>query len=396
MKTGLKRLFSAAIGISILASSCGRTVIPSLPGQNPNIPGQNYYDPVQNGRYNPSPDTHGYTPNQSRTRLQDKSFAVLKNTFLRVDPEIGIFIKHLEGELEPKRQGDPVIFDDIRSFVYHVYRGQMTIDGANITRLMNKYVFNYPGSPLKDLKVEFLPGRIRMSGKMKQAMLWIPFEQEGPAHAMPDGNIKLVPDKIIAGGLPSKGLMDFIGLKTDTLLKLNESRGVKIQGNEIIMYPTRMFPPPAMTGRVVNVQTETDALHISWNTGQRVPFKQVPDARSPNYMHSYGGNLLMMNELHRDADLQMVDMDPSNPFDFFLEKYKDHLGAGYVKMVKHSGTLITLMPDYPKVAETDIWDQYPGGSPRQNYNPGPPTTILPAGYNSQGYARTQTYRNRRR
>lgn len=361
MKQMIKKVLGTTLWLSLALTGCGG-------GSPNNVYQAQPYDPLKNSTYVPKADTFGYDPT-TPPAYKGPTFVVMKNMFLRVDPEIGVFIKDMEGELEPKRKGDPVMFDDIRSFICHVYRSQKIIDGKNITTLMNKYVFNYPDAPLKDIQVQFMPGKIKMSGKMKQ-IVWVPFEMEGSANAGPDGNIYMVPDKIVAAGISSKGLMDFIGLKTSALINLNAERGVKIEGNTVVMYPTKMFPPPALTGRVVSVSIAQDAFTMNFDTGKRIPRRTPLDTRVQNYQYVYGGNILIANELHRGAELQMIDMDQSNAFDFYLAEYAKHLKAGYVKVANDTGGLLTLMPDYTKIATADLWAGYPGGNPLRRGVPG--------------------------
>jgi len=336
----------------LLITACGGDRSDTL------VPGMPYYNPNQDNQYNPKPDTHGYNPAQPGS----SSFSVLKNVFLRVDPEIGVNISHLEGRLEPKRAGDPVIFDDVRSFVFNIYAGQLAIDAANITRLKNKYTFNYPDSPLKDIEISFTPGRISMKGKMKQ-VIWVPFEMEGTVQPAHDGTLIMIPDSIRVAGIPAKGLMDAVGLQTSKLLKLAGDRGVQLQGNNILLDCTKLFPPPQINGKIVAVDVQSNQLVLHFDNGQRAPKRLPPDISARSYMHVYGGNFLIMNELQRGAELQMVDMNPADPFDFYLGEYKRHLKAGYVKVMNDMGSLITLMPDYSKISSTNVWDQYPGGQP---------------------------------
>lgn len=325
---------------------------------NPLLPSLPPYDPTQDNVYQPAPDTHGYQPDMPRTT----TYTVLKNVFLRVDPEIGATVKYLEGRLEPKRAGDPLIFDDPRSFVTHVARGELIVDSANITRLKNKYTFNFPDSPIKDVQVDFLPGKLRMSGKMKQ-IFWVPFTMEGTMMPTPDGKLQLVPDSIIAAGIQVKSIMDLLGLTTGKLISMTPERGLTFQGNVVILDLAKLFPPPQVQGHVVAVDVQQGFMRLFFDSPERIPQRVLPERSSQNFMYVFGGNVLMMNELHREAEMQMVDLDPSDPFDFFMEEYKRHLRAGYVKAVNDRGTLLTLMPDYTKIDQTDIWDKFPGGRP---------------------------------
>lgn len=353
MKKILKSVVLAALSAQLL-SACGGGSRMS----NPLYPDLPVYDPNQNNTYNPAPDTHGYNP----TTPSDPTYAVMKNIFLRVDPEIGIMIKNLEGRLEAKRKGDPVIFDDVKSFVTHVYRAEMEIDQENITRLKNKYTFNYPDAPIKEVKVEFMPGMIRMSGKMKQ-VIWVPFQMEGTITPTSDGKLIMTPNSIKVSGIPMKSIMDMVGLTTSKLLSMSPERGLTFQGNNALLDPSKLFPPPMILGKVVAAELQQGKMRLIFDSPQRVPPRPVPDQGAANWLHTYGGNTLIMNELQRGSEIQMVDMNPATPFDFYLGGYRQHLKAGYVKVHNDQGTLITLMPDYTSLGKTEVWDGYPGGKP---------------------------------
>ena len=65
----------------------------------------------------------------------------------------------------------------------------------------------------------------------------------------------------------------------------------------------------------------------------------------------YRGGILGFGKLTmHDTDLRMIDADPSDPFDFFPDHYKDQLVAGYSKTTV-SGGLQVYMPDYSKVSK---------------------------------------------
>jgi hypothetical protein len=52
----------------------------------------------------------------------------------------------------------------------------------------------------------------------------------------------------------------------------------------------------------------------------------------------------------RDADLELLDSAPSDPFDFSIDHYNEQLVAGYSKMTQ-SGGLCVHMPDYDKLKQ---------------------------------------------
>src|SRR5262249_42009941 len=67
-----------------------------------------------------------------------------------------------------------------------------------------------------------------------------------------------------------------------------------------------------------------------------------------NYM-AYHGNQLRFGKLTMsDADLTLVDMNPQDPFDFYLDHYREQLQAGYAKIAPNFG-LRVYMKDFNKV-----------------------------------------------
>ena len=299
-----------------------------------------YYDSQQDQQYIPAP--------QPYTKPGERSKVFIKNLFFRVEKNIAVNIEDLYGELEAKRPPDPILFDDVRSFYLHLHKGKIVITEPSIKVLMNEYVLNYPGCPLSDIDVKFTTGKMKITGKMKK-IITLSFEMEGMSVPTADGLIKFIPDSIKAAGIPAKGLMDFLGMEVAGMMNINENRGIKIDGNAMIMDCKKMFPPPTLIGKVVGVELQEGKKILYFDDGIKPPTPKLPDPTVQNYMYITGGTVKMMNEVHSNANLLMVDMDPSDLFDFYMKEYKRHLRAGYVKVMDDRGTLITPMPDYAKM-----------------------------------------------
>lgn len=52
-----------------------------------------------------------------------------------------------------------------------------------------------------------------------------------------------------------------------------------------------------------------------------------------------------------DTDMVLIDLDPKDPFDFYLDHYKEQLVAGYTKETMNFG-LRVFMRDYHKLRRT--------------------------------------------
>jgi len=96
---------------------------------------------------------------------------------------------------------------------------------------------------------------------------------------------------------------------------------------------------------VVSVRIEGDKIIQIFGGSDSRPVKNI---RAGNYM-AYKNNRLRFNKLlMNDVDLILIDMNPSDPLDFYLEHYREQLAAGYTKTTLDSG-LRVYIKDYNKL-----------------------------------------------
>src|SRR5687767_11908260 len=74
----------------------------------------------------------------------------MMNVRLHLDSGVVLNIRRLRGEMVSQAHTPPV-FDDPRSYVLHVFSGDLSLDMTSLTNLMNRHVFAYEGAPLKDI-----------------------------------------------------------------------------------------------------------------------------------------------------------------------------------------------------------------------------------------------------
>lgn len=80
---------------------------------------------------------------------------------------------------------------------------------------------------------------------------------------------------------------------------------------------------------------------------------QAQDIRFPvpekdNFQYFHGGELTFGKLTMHDTDLEIIDQDPRDPFDFHLEQYNRHLVADYSKNTPEHG-LRVFMPDFTRI-----------------------------------------------
>jgi hypothetical protein len=153
----------------------------------------------------------------------------------------------------------------------------------------------------------------------------------------------LRPSKIEAAYVPVKGLMRVFGIEMESVLDLQGACGMTTEDNALLLDPGALAPPPAMEGKLAGVEVLDDRLALRFGEPPAAPAAGGDDR--PGYIAFRGGTLRFGKLTMTDTDLRLIDDDPEDPFEFFLERYDDQLVAGYSKTTKDKG-LRTYLPDY--------------------------------------------------
>jgi hypothetical protein len=170
----------------------------------------------------------------------------------------------------------------------------------------------------------------------------------GTISATPDGKIRIHPTEMKAAHLPVKGLMKLFGLDMAKLINTRKTKGVSVDDNDILLDPAQMLPPPRLRGHITAVRVQGDQIIQIFGKEMRHPATE--QSRS-NYM-AYRGGILRFGKLTmNNVDMQLIDADPRDPFEFYPDHYSDQLVAGYSKTTA-SGGLRVYMPDYNKISKS--------------------------------------------
>jgi hypothetical protein len=316
-------LFAAAVVLVSCATSDNQTRPSSQP------PAQSEAKP---------PEIH--EPVEAETQVE------MVNVNIHLDPVLILHIRHLVGKFLPTRKGQPPTFDDKLSYIVAIDSAEVGVTMASMTYAMNTYVFGDRDAPLKNLQLSREGSEIKQSGTLKKG-IGIPFEMVGAMSPTPDGKIRIHPTQMRAAHLPVKGLMKLFGLDMAKMINTRNTKGFTVDDNDVILDPTLMLPPPKMRGRITAIRVEGDEIVQTF--GKEKP--GLPAAsRHSNYIFYHGGVVRFGRLTMTDTDMRLIDADPSDPFDFFPDHYKDHLVAGYSKTTA-SGGLLVYMPDYNKISK---------------------------------------------
>jgi hypothetical protein len=183
---------------------------------------------------------------------------------------------------------------------------------------------------------------LKISGELRKGIA-LPFSMTAEP-SVAGGRLRLRPTKIKTLGIPTKRLMALFGLELDNLITLREDRGARIDGDDLLLNPGALLPPPAIEGRLQSVNVEGGRIVQRYGPGRLAALKP-PDPSAANYMYYSGGILKFGKLTMTDTDMQLIDADPKDPFAFFQDRYNEQLVAGYSKNTPALG-LKVYMPDY--------------------------------------------------
>lgn len=204
----------------------------------------------------------------------------MRHVDFHVDSTLVMHIEYLRGRLVGRRPGQPPWFDDKLSFDIEMDTASITLSTLALADLLNRYVFNYHGAPLRALKVAVDHGRLKQSGRLHG----LPFSIITTATVTPAGELRLHPASIHALGVGVGGLMHLLGLSLQKLADVAKARGVRIEGNDLLLTPAAMLPPPATRGKLVAVVLHDSALTLHFGGHGPVRDLDIPDAHATNYM----------------------------------------------------------------------------------------------------------------
>jgi hypothetical protein len=276
-----------------------------------------------------------------------RTWLEMKNVHLRVADNAVVGVRELRGEVIPSARGGSALLDSTRSFSIRITSGTVALASADLGVILNRFVFGYKGSPLRNLRVRTSGDQLVQTGIMRKGVD-LKFEITSTLTLTDSGLIRLRPTKVRVLGVNGQALLHALGLKLDDMLDLSGSAAARVKGDDIYLDPTKILPPPAISGRLASVRVDGDALVQEF---VRLPDDSVfsgyarADSAAPNYLFFRGGRLRFGRLEMRDTELQILDLDPSDPFDLYLAEYNKQLVAGYSRN-RTNLSLQAFFPDY--------------------------------------------------
>jgi hypothetical protein len=272
----------------------------------------------------------------------------MENVNFHVGAGIELRVHDLAGRLASATPGKVPTFDDVNSYVIEIDSARVAMTAGSLTNLMNNVLFAEPNAPMKNMRVEIEGNELRQTGTLKKGVS-VPFDMRASLDVTSDGKLRLHPTSMKAAGIIPKGVLDFFGVHLKSLVKAGAESPMQISGDDVILDPARLLPPPRIRGKLTKAWI-ADGLVYQQFGGDKPAHSITPPVASRNFMYYRGGTLRFGRLTMVDADLMLVDDDPKDPFDFSPSQYKDQLVAGYSKNTPANG-LVTHMPDLSDIAK---------------------------------------------
>jgi hypothetical protein len=303
------------------------------------------------------PATPGSAPSGSRPRSvagepESSLWMEMRNVDLHIDPHTVMRIRWLRGEVLPTHPGSTAWLDDPASFRVRATSGEVALDGDAIAALLNGIAFNYPGAPIKHLRIRIENGSVVQSGTLHKGVD-IPFQMWSVPVLQPDGLLRLHPDRLRIFGVNGLSLMRSLGLHLAKLMDLSKARGASVKGDDIYLDPLQIIPPPLIAGKLAAVRIEGALMvqEFARSTADTVFGTFVkPDSGARNFIYFRGGRLRFGRLTMSDTDLLIRDLSEPDPFDVYFAEYNRQLVAGHTNNLTNHG-LRAWMVDFGKLGQ---------------------------------------------
>jgi hypothetical protein len=271
--------------------------------------------------------------------------AAIHDVLFHLDDDIRLGIRDLRGRMRDLRGEGIVVLDDKESLLLEITRAEVALTQEDLTLLLNRYVFGYPGAPLRNLVVSTEGDQIVQTGVLHK-IIDIPFTMTASLSVTEEGWIRIHPDEMGICGLDGKSLLSAVGASLEDILDLSGATGVRVEENDLLLDPLEILPPPKISGRLTAIRVEGhEVVQVFGAPGSPEPAPLALPATAENYVYFWGGTIRFGKLYMVHSDLLTIDTDLEDPFDFYLDYYHSQLVAGYHVTSPDYG-LVTYLPDF--------------------------------------------------
>lgn len=278
---------------------------------------------------------------------------VMRNVQFRFTKDVVVGIDRIHAQMRPAPPADVVTFDDPSSFDLDVSGASVRLTLPQVEVLMNKRIFAFPNANVRNLTVEANGQDIVIHGSLTKGAT-IPFTMEGTLSLRDARFLAVETKEVKIGAVGVTGLLNALHIPLSAMINVPANGQVRVQGNTILIEVFAALPPPHIHGAITGVQCCAQGLAMQIGSPAAASDSAlralVPSAMaSPNFLAIRRGTLRFGKLTMVDSDLDLVDADSRDPFDFYLNEYQCQLAAGVAHATLQFGWRVR-MPDFDKLS----------------------------------------------
>jgi len=254
--------------------------------------------------------------------------------------------------MRPAPPADIVTFDDPSSFDLDVSGASVRLSLSQTEVLMNKRIFAYPNANVRNLRLESDGQNLIIHGSLTKGAT-IPFTMVGTPSLREGRWLAIETKEVKIGAVGVTGLLSALHISLQAMINVPASGQLRVQGNTILIEMLTQLPPPHIHGTITSLACCAGGIALQIGSASAVSDSAlralVPSAMaSANFLAIRRGKLRFGKLTMVDSDLDLVDADPRDPFDFYLRDYQCQLAAGDAHATLQFGWRVR-MPDFDKL-----------------------------------------------
>jgi hypothetical protein len=254
--------------------------------------------------------------------------------------------------MRPTPAAGIVSFDDPASFDLDVVGASIRLTMAQAQTLMNERVFAYKGSNVHHLELVADGKDLVIHGTLTKGAS-IPFTMKGSLSLRERRWLVVEANEIKIGAVGVTGLLKAIHVTMQSMIDPPASGQVRVEKNTILIDVLSELPPPHVHGVVSALDCCDRGIGLTLGAAAAAGDSALRDLvasamAAPNFIAIRRGSLRFGKMTMTDSELDLMDADPSDPFDFFLRDYQCQLAAGEAHTTLQYAWHVR-MPDFAKL-----------------------------------------------
>jgi hypothetical protein len=276
----------------------------------------------------------------------------MRNVQFRFTKDVVVGIDRIHAQMRPVPPADIVTFDDPASFDLDVNGAAVRLTLPQVEVLMNTRIFAYPNANVRNLRVESDGQNLVIHGSLTKGAT-IPFTMAGTPSIRDARWLAVETKEVKIGAVGVTGLLSALHISLQAMINVPTSGQVRVEKNTILIDVFSNLPPPRIHGAISSLDCCANGLGLAIGSASAVSDSAlraiVPSAMaSPNFVAIRKGRLRFGKLTMVDSDLDLVDADAHDSFDFYLRRYQCQLAAGDAHATLDYGWRVR-MPDFDKL-----------------------------------------------